>query len=83
MAQDSGEIELSFEEAMEEIENLIRQMESSNLSLNETLMAFERGIQLTRFCQNYLDKAEQRIEYVIATASGELELKPLTLEKED
>ena len=74
--------ELTFEAAMEEIENLVRRMESSNLPLNETLEAFERGIRLTRFCQDYLDKAEQRIEYVVAANNGDTQTRPLTLERE-
>ena len=75
--------ELTFEEAMEEIEILVRKMESSNLPLQETLAAFERGIRLTRLCQDYLEKAEQRIEYIITTASGDIQLKPLVLDRDD
>jgi len=73
--------ELSFEAAMEEIETLVRRMESSNLPLNETLAAFERGIFLTRFCQEYLDKAQQRIEVVVASAAG-VELRPFAPDRE-
>ena len=75
--------DLTFEEAMQQIEELLRSMENSSLSLNDTLAAFERGVGLTRFCQEYLDKAEQRIEFVIAASSGDLEIKPLILEKEN
>ncbi|MCL2497105.1 MAG: exodeoxyribonuclease VII small subunit [Symbiobacteriaceae bacterium] len=73
---------LTFEEAMQQVEQLVRSLENNSLPLNETLAAFEQGVRLARFCQDYLDAAEKKIEQVIASAYGELELKPLVLEKE-
>jgi len=67
---------LTFEEALQEVEQLVRSLESNSLPLADVLTAFERGILLTRFCQEYLSGAEQRIEQIVQTASGRLELKP-------
>lgn len=72
---ESAEAKLSFEEAMQEVERLVRVMENNALSLDETLAAFEKGVRLARFCQEYLEAAEQRIEQVIASASGEPQLR--------
>ena len=51
----------SFESAMEQLETLVSRMESGDLSLEESLKAFEKGVHLTRFCQNQLQKAELKV----------------------
>ena len=52
----------SFENAMEQLETLVSRMERGDLSLEESLKAFEKGVQLTRFCQNQLQKAELKVQ---------------------
>ena len=52
----------SFESAMEQLETLVSRMESGDLSLEESLKAFERGVHLTRFCQDQLQKAELKVQ---------------------
>ena len=52
----------SFESAMEQLETLVSKMESGDLSLEESLEAFEKGVHLTRFCQEQLQKAELKIQ---------------------
>ncbi len=51
-----------FEKALEELESLVTRIEEGDLSLEESLTAFERGVQLTRECQKALDEAEQKVE---------------------
>ena len=51
----------SFEQALTELEGLVDALEQGELSLEDSLAAFERGIQLTRTCQRVLDAAEQRV----------------------
>ena len=50
-----------FERAMQELEALVDQLEQGELTLEQSLAAFERGIGLTRACQQALDTAEQRV----------------------
>ena len=52
----------SFEEALNELEALVGRMESGELSLEESLASFERGIALTRHCQQALQNAEQKVQ---------------------
>ena len=52
----------SFENAMEQLETLVSRMESGDLSLEESLKAFEKGVHLTRFCQDQLQKAELKVQ---------------------
>ena len=62
---------LEFEDALEELETLVTRMESGELSLDESLKAFERGVTLARQCQTQLSHAEQKIQQL--TADGSLE----------
>jgi exodeoxyribonuclease VII small subunit len=50
-----------FERAIEELETLVDRLEGDELSLEDSLALFERGIGLTRACQQALDRAEQRV----------------------
>ena len=58
----SNESNVDFESALKELENLVSKMEDGELSLDDSLKAFERGIELTRSCQSSLEKAELRIK---------------------
>ena len=53
---------LTFEEAMAELDELVSRMEYGELSLDESLKAFERGVMLTRKCQEALSQAELRVK---------------------
>lgn len=63
---------LSFEQAMEELDQLVRRMESGELALDESIAAYRRGAELARYCQGRLANAEQEIRQL----EGDL-LKPL------
>ena len=58
----SNESNVDFESTLKELENLVSKMEDGELSLDNSLKAFERGIELTRSCQSSLEKAELRIQ---------------------
>jgi len=60
---DANKTELAeFESSLDELELLVSQMESGDLSLEESLQAFERGVALTRNCQQALKTAELRVQ---------------------
>ena len=54
-----------FEKSLEELENLVEQMESGDLSLDDSLKQFKRGVELTRHCQGVLEKAQQTVEKLV------------------
>ena len=56
----------NFESDLQELENLVEKMEDGELSLEESLVHFERGIALTRSCQKALTEAEQKIQILLA-----------------
>jgi exodeoxyribonuclease VII small subunit len=69
----SSEPIVNFEAALEELEALVERMETGELSLEESLRAFERGVVLTRDCQRALKDAELRVR-ALTESGGELSL---------
>ncbi|MEY4719886.1 MAG: hypothetical protein RL563_2504 [Pseudomonadota bacterium] len=60
---------------MEELEKLVEEMERGDLSLDESLKSFERGIKLTRTCQQALQEAEQKVQ-ILLEKNGQQTLEP-------
>jgi exodeoxyribonuclease VII small subunit len=56
---------ISFEESLIELEQLVVKLERGDTTLEDSLQAFERGINLTRTCQKSLQEAEQRVQILI------------------
>jgi exodeoxyribonuclease VII small subunit len=56
-----------FETALAELETLVEKMEQGDLSLDESLKQFERGVRLTRSCQQALKEAEQKVQILLET----------------
>ncbi len=56
---------VDFEQALNQLENLVEAMESGDLSLEDSLKAFEQGIKLSRECQTALSTAEQRVQLLM------------------
>ena len=67
----------NFETAIQELESIVKTMETGDLSLEESLKLFERGVELSRFCHSRLEDAERRIE--ILTERGDRRTAPDTL----
>ena len=66
-----------FEAALAELESLVEQMEQGDLSLDESLKQFERGVELTRACQTALKDAEQKVQ-ILLEKDGQAELGAFT-----
>ena len=64
-----------FEKALAELNNLVSQMERGDISLEDALSHFEKGIQLTRQCQQALQEAEQKVS-VLLEKNGKESLEP-------
>ena len=62
--------EEKFEEALKKLEEIVKEMESGGLTLEESLKSFEEGIRLSRFCAKELDEAERRIEVLLKNEEG-------------
>ena len=66
-----------FESALEELEGVIEQLESGDLSLEDSLAAFEKGVGLVKYCNQKLSEVEQKVELLIKDKEGRLQLKLL------
>ena len=65
----------TFEQALEELEQLVERLEAGDLPLEEALADFERGVKLTRECQQKLASAEQKVK-VLMEESGQVRELP-------
>jgi exodeoxyribonuclease VII small subunit len=59
-----------FEQAMADLEGIVGRLEQGDVPLEEALKAFERGVALTRACQEALTAAEQKVEILLARPDG-------------
>jgi len=73
---------VDFEQSLAALEALVIRMEKGDLSLEESLKAFEEGIRLTRECQSRLAAAEQQVQ-VLMEEQGELRLESFDAPESD
>jgi exodeoxyribonuclease VII small subunit len=69
--------EKKFETALDELERVVEMLESGELSLEESLAAFEQGIKLVKHCSQKLGEIERKIELLTKDREGKLTLEPL------
>jgi exodeoxyribonuclease VII small subunit len=74
---ESDETPPDFERSLKELEDIVARMEKGDLSLEDSLREFERGIALTRICQQALQAAEQRVQ-ILTEENGRSELRPFS-----
>jgi exodeoxyribonuclease VII small subunit len=67
--------ELKFEEAIADLEQVVEQLESGDLSLEDSLTAFEKGVGLVRYCNQKLSEVEKKVELLVKDKQGQLQLK--------
>ncbi|WP_137679173.1 exodeoxyribonuclease VII small subunit [Aurantiacibacter suaedae] len=71
MAENPAQMaDLSFEDALRSLEDVVRKLEGGEVPLDESLALYERGEALRRHCQKRLDAAQERIEKIVASADG-------------
>ncbi|HEX9144578.1 MAG TPA: exodeoxyribonuclease VII small subunit [Candidatus Binatia bacterium] len=74
---DKNAAEKKFEVALEELEKVVEQLESGDLSLEDALAAFEKGVGLVKYCNQKLTDVEKKIELLVRDKEGKLQLKVL------
>ncbi len=67
--------EMSYEDSLERLEEIVQRLESGKLTLDESLKLFEEGTRLTKVCQSRLTEAELRIERLVGEG-GQVEEMP-------
>ncbi|OGQ74026.1 MAG: exodeoxyribonuclease VII small subunit [Deltaproteobacteria bacterium RIFCSPLOWO2_12_FULL_60_16] len=66
-----------FETALEELEKVVERLESGELSLEDSLAAFEEGVRLVKYCNQKLTEVEKKIELLVKDKEGKLQLRAL------
>ena len=78
-----GVAEQKFEDAFQKLEGIVKKLEEGNLSLEDSLKAFEEGVRLSRFCSKKLDEAEKKVEILLKDSNGRVVPKSFSLEEEE
>ncbi len=73
--------DLSFENALAELETIVRDLESGKTSLEDSIISYERGILLKAHCDKKLKDAQMKIEKIVMTSDGNITTQPLDLEQ--
>ncbi len=68
---------LSFEEALAQLENIVRELESGRIKLDDAIGAYEKAVALKQLCENKLKAAQLKIEKIELGPDGELKTAPL------
>lgn len=72
---------ITFEEALEELESITRSLEEGNLSLDDSIKAYERGMELRTIAMEMLNAAEKKLEYLAKKEDGSVERRPIDMEE--
>jgi exodeoxyribonuclease VII small subunit len=81
MSENNEQNPASFEAALKELEGIVKQLETGEAKLEESLVLFERGIRLSRYCSEKLEEAEKKIEMLVRDTRGEYKAVPFEPEK--
>lgn len=68
--------EMKFEEALKKLEKIVEDLEDGNLSLDDALGKYEEGIKLSKLCAKKLEVAKKKVEILLKSEDGTVELKP-------
>lgn len=74
--------DINFEEAMTRLEGEVKKLESGNMTLDESIAAFEEAVKLIRICNDRLENAERRVRILTETADGSITDVPFDLTDE-
>ena len=67
----------TFEQSLDELERIVKQLEDGDLPLEKSLELFEAGVKLSRECRERLTNAERRIEVLMKDSNGNLSVESL------
>ena len=67
---------LSFEDALAELERIVRQLEDGKGKLDDAIAAYSRGVQLKRYCEAKLAEAQTRVDKIVLAADGTVAAQP-------
>ncbi|HEV2618107.1 MAG TPA: exodeoxyribonuclease VII small subunit [Candidatus Acidoferrales bacterium] len=72
-----------FEKSLTRLEEVVKRLESTDLSLDEAMKLFEEGVKLSRDCQKQLEEAEGRVEILLKKADGKIQAEPFETNEDE
>jgi exodeoxyribonuclease VII small subunit len=72
-----------FEDSMKRLEEIVKDLEGGDLSLEESLKVFEEGTKLLKFCSDKLEEVEQKVSILLKENDEKYSLKPFDVEDEE
>jgi exodeoxyribonuclease VII small subunit len=73
--------DLTFEQAFQQLEKVVEQLEKGELSLEQSLALFEKGMLLAKLCERKLDEAEQKVSQLVGVSEAGPVLRPFRVEE--
>jgi exodeoxyribonuclease VII small subunit len=71
---------MNFEDALAELEQIVRRLEGGQVKLDEAIQSYERGAQLKRHCEKKLNEAQQRVDRIVIGPEGAISVEPAKLD---
>ncbi|MBV9828998.1 MAG: exodeoxyribonuclease VII small subunit [Alphaproteobacteria bacterium] len=71
---------MSFEDALAELEQIVRRLEAGQVKLDDAIQSYERGAQLKRHCEQKLNEAQQRVDRIVIGPDGVTGTTPAKLD---
>jgi exodeoxyribonuclease VII small subunit len=71
---------MTFEEALVELEQIVRRLEGGQVKLDEAIRSYERGAQLKQHCERKLNEAQQRVDHIVIGPDGAISAEPAKLD---
>jgi len=71
---------MSFEDALAELEQIVRRLEGGQVKLDEAILSYERGAQLKQHCEKKLNEAQQRVDRIVVGPDGAISAEPAKLD---
>jgi exodeoxyribonuclease VII small subunit len=71
---------MSFEDALAELEQIVRRLEGGQVKLDEAILSYERGAHLKRHCERKLNEAQQRVDRIVIGPEGTISVEPAKLD---
>ena len=74
---------IKFEKALSRLETIVTELETGELSLDDSLKIFEEGVKLSKTCLKMLDEAERKVEILVQDKDGRKRIQAFSLEESD
>ena len=81
MSEQTPVEQLSFEDALAELEGIVRALESGQAKLEDSIASYERGVALKKHCESRLRDAQEKIEKITVAADGSVSTQPFAAQE--